>query len=225
MPSYFKMIVVLVLGGLTGGRGRRFLYRCLLGYDIAWDAQIGLAWVRAQHVRLASQAKIGSFTIIRNIERLELGEEARIGTFNWIFGMLESSNHFTNEPERESALIMKRGSSLTSRHIVDCTNKVVLGAFSTVAGFRSQILTHGIDISDSRQRSAPVQIGEHCLIGSGTIILKGSVVPDKCVVAAGSVFRGNPQRSFGLYSGVPAEWQRSFDESATYFTRVVGPVD
>ena len=149
---------------------------------------------------------------------------ARVGTFNWIFGMLPSKRYFTSEPDRLSALIMEEDASLTSRHIVDCTNTVTLGAFSTVAGFYSQILTHGIDVATNRQTSAPISVGHHTMIGTRVILLKGSRVPDRAVVGAGSVFRGTPEGTGGLWSGIPASRVREIDETGTYFTRKKGHV-
>jgi hypothetical protein len=50
-------------------------------------------------------------------------------------------------------------SAVTSRHYLDCTGGVTVGAFSTVAGARSTIFTHQVDITQSRQVWRPVRIG------------------------------------------------------------------
>ena len=174
---------------------------------------------------MGAGSKIGHFTIVRNVRRVFLGEQARIGTFNWIFGMLASEKHFRQQADREPDLIMGPHSSLTSRHIVDCTDRVEIGAFSTVAGFHSQIITHGIDVEESRQSSAPIRIGEYCLIGTRCVLLKGSVVPNRTVLAAGSVFRGAPPEEATLFSGLPAKAVRPLSAEAGYFRRAVGSID
>ena len=47
----------------------------------------------------------------------------------------------------EERAVMGRHAALTSRHYVDCSNRVDIGEFTTVAGARSQILTHAIDFT------------------------------------------------------------------------------
>ncbi len=223
-PSSWRPLLALLLGAALGGRARAFFYRRLCGYTIAPDATIGLAFVSVAEAEFGSGSRIGHFTIVRNLERLSLAPGARIGTFNWVFGMLPSERHFTDEPDRLSALVMEEEASLTSRHIVDCTNTVTLGAFSTVAGFYSQILTHGIDVATNRQTSAPIMVGRHAMVGTRIVLLKGARVPERAVVGAGSVFRDAPDESGGLWSGVPATRVRDIDESGAYFTRATGHV-
>ena len=50
---------------------------------------------------------------------------------------------------------------------------------------------------------APVSIGRHVLIGSGSVILPGAVLEDGVAVGALSMMRGH-SKSFGIYAGVPA---------------------
>lgn len=224
LPATWRPLAAVILGSFFGGRGRALLYRRLCGYRIAKNASVGIALIAVAKAELADGARIGHFTIIRNLQHLSLGPRARIGTFNWIFGMLPSERYFTDEPNRLSALNMEEDASLTSRHIVDCTNTVTFGAFSTIAGFYSQILTHGIDVATNRQTSAPIRIGSHAMIGTRVILLKGAHVPDRAVVGAGSVFRGTPKGTGGLWSGIPATRVREIDESGAYFTRATGHV-
>lgn len=224
LPAAWRPLAAVLLGSLFGGRGRAVLYRRLCGYRIAKDANIGIALIAVAGADLEAGSRIGHFTIVRNLERMSLAPKARIGTFNWIFGMLPSERYFTDEPDRLSALIMEEDASLTSRHIVDCTNTVTLGAFSTVAGFYSQILTHGIDVATNRQTSAPISVGRHAMVGTRVILLKGARIPDRAVVGAGSLFRGAPEGSGGLWSGIPAKRVRDIDESGAYFTRTAGHV-
>ena len=223
LPSPWRCILALVLGALLGGRGRRWLYGGLLGYKIGRTATLGISFIRVAHLVMAPGSSIGHFTVIRNLHSLRLEAGSSIGTFNWIFGMI-GADHFADKADRVSELVMEEESALTSRHIVDCTDRVVVGAFSTIAGYHSQILTHGIDVGDNRQRSNPVVVGRHCLIGTGVILVKGAVVPDGSVVGAGSVFRGRPGKTHYLYSGVPAEPVQPLSPESAYFTRTRGAV-
>lgn len=224
VPATWRVALACGLGAILGSSARRFLYRRLCGYLIASDVEFGVAYVQVAAAEFGPCSKIGSFTIVRNLEQLILGPSARIGTFNWIFGMLPSERYFADEPNRLSALVLEEEASLTSRHIVDATNKVTIGAYATVAGFRSQLLTHGIDVKTNIQSSAPISIGSYAMIGTGAILLKGAQVPSRSVVAAGSVFRETSAADPGLWSGVPAIKVRELDETGAYFTRTEGRV-
>ncbi|MGE3993698.1 acyltransferase [Pseudorhodoplanes sp.] len=224
LPTVCRCLLVLILGALLGVRCRRWLYRHVLGYSIDSRANIGIIYLRVIEAELGPDSRIGHFSVIRNLHRLELSANASIGTFNWVFGMLDSGEHFVADVGRRSELIMERDSALTSRHIIDCTNTVCIGSFSTIAGFNCQLLTHGINIVANRQESAPIIIGKHCLVGSACIILKGSIIPDGSVIGAGSVFRGQPSQGYQLYSGVPAKPIKALPHQLAYFIRETGAV-
>jgi acetyltransferase-like isoleucine patch superfamily enzyme len=110
------------------------------------------------------------------------------------------------------------------RHIIDCNERVVIGRFSTIAGYRSQILTHSIDIYNCRQHAEPIKIGDFCFIGTGCILLGGAVLPSYCVLGAGSVLTSRFTSENALYAGTPAVHKKTFDDNVAYFTRSVGSV-
>ena len=51
---------------------------------------------------------------------------------------------------------------------------------------------------------APVILGRHVIVGSGTVILPGSILEDGVAVGALSLIKGCC-REFGIYSGIPAK--------------------
>lgn len=224
LPATWRAILAFSLGFFLPGRMRRSIYRALLGYRISPQANLGRAFIRVRMLEMAEGAHIGTLSIIRNVDKVALGKGAIIGTFNWIYGFPSGASEHFLEEGRASELIMEEGTSLTSRHIVDCTNRVTIGAFTTVTGFYSQILTHGIDIRSNRQTSRPVTIGKYCLIGSKSIIVKGAVLPEGTVLSAGSMFRGAPEETHHIYSGAPAVPVRALSVDEPYFTRLKGPV-
>lgn len=225
LPSTALCTLVLVLGALGGGRVRRWLYGTLLGYRFAPGASIGISFVRVAQADLGPGARVGHFSIIRNLAKLELGPEAKIGTFNWIFGMIGVTKHFQRESARYPALIMGEGSSVTSRHLIDCTDTVTIGPFALVAGFATQILSHGIDIVECRQSCAPVHIGAFSMIGTGCILLKGAQVPEGTILSAGSCFRnGVSDKTHQLWSGVPAQPVKDLGPELGWYRREKGAV-
>lgn len=50
-------------------------------------------------------------------------------------------------------------------------------------------------VLDNEFETEPVIIGANVWIGAGTIILKGSVIEDNCVIAAGSVVEGKVENN------------------------------
>lgn len=221
MSGLLRKLCLIVSIALPWAIKRRLL-GVLLGYVLDPTARIGLALVDVRHARLGPGAKIGSFTVIRNLELLELGPDTKIGTFNWIFGMISSGEFFAREADtRRSRLVMGKGAAITSRHLIDCIDSVTIGEFTTVAGFRSQILTHSINVHANRQSCAPVRIGSYCFVGTGAILLPGAALPDRCVLAAGSTLTRAFDTEDSIYAGCPAVIKSSIDKSSAYFSRVV----
>src|SRR4029079_13492242 len=95
--------------------------------------------------------------------------------------------HFCHQPDRKPELVLEEHAAITHRHLIDCTHSVVIGRFSTFAGFQSQILSHSIDLTACRQSSAPVRIGAYCFVGTNCVILGGSELPDYSVLGAKSL--------------------------------------
>lgn len=216
--------LILAMIALLPWAFKKPLLTRLFGYRFAQGARIGIALVDAGEVTLGENSSIGTFTIIRNLQRLELGAEAKIGTLNWVFGTRNAGHSFTEESGRESALVLGPAAAITSRHIIDCIDRVDIGAFSTVAGFRTQLLTHAIDLRRNRQSCAPIRIGAHCFVGTGVIVLKGVTVPDYCVIGAGTIVgKSLPEAGF-VYSGNPVQKGRTIDPNERFFSRVTAKV-
>ena len=207
-------------------RVRRLLLQALFGWTIAPGAKIGLSVIAVAHVKLASDARIGHLNIIKGLSSLDLGEAALIGNLNWITANpATGARHFIADTNRYPGLTVARHAAITHRHLVDCTDRVEIGEFSTFGGWRSQILTHSIDVGMGRQSANPVSIGRFCFVGTGVVILKGSVLPDYSVLGAGSVLAKPMTEPYTLYSGVPAVPVSELDKDSKYFTRDTGFVD
>ena len=206
--------------------GRRYLLVRVMGYDIAPTARIGYSYINVETLRMGPNSRIGTFNFVRNLKVLSLGECASIGHLNWITGLNESgrAEHFRDESDRSSELILGEHTAILHRNIIDCMNKITIGAFTTLAGHRSQILTHGINILSSRQTSAPVTIGDYCLVGTKVLILKGAMLPSRSVLGAGSVLEKKYNDEGCLYAGTPARKIKTIPLDAAYFMRTKGYV-
>ncbi|RAI45012.1 acyltransferase [Rhodoplanes roseus] len=222
--STAALLLQVVSWALPWGLRRHVLVR-VLGFDIAHGASIGFSLVSARSVRLGPFSRIGHLTLVRNLDTLELGEHAIIGNLNKIAGVLPaSSGPFADQPDRVAALVVDDHAAITNSHLIDCTDRVEIGSFATLAGWGTQILTHSIDFKTNRQRSGPVRIGRYSFVGTRCVVLKGAVLPERSVLAAGSVLASHEAESFTLYSGVPAISAKRLDPESLYFSRTVGPV-
>lgn len=220
-----KLLIHLMTVLLPWGLRRAILCK-VFGYQIDATARIGLAMVYPQKLIMGPRSRIGHGTVCRGITLLQLGEYASIGTGNWIGGHPENGGggYFEGEAERRSALILEEHAAVTTRHIIDCTNRIRLGKFSTLAGFNSQLLTHSIDIFEGRQTSGPIDIGAYCFVGTGVVILKDSALPDYSVLGARALLQSRHVETHTLYAGVPAKAVKALPTDAAYFTRVKGVV-
>lgn len=201
---------------------RRFL-ESQFGYSIHPTSRIGLSWICPQRLVMEEHARIGHLTVCKNIDLLHLGEHALIGPLNWITGFPSGhARHFAHQPERRPELIVERHAGISSRHFIDCTARVRLGAFSTLAGYRSQLITHSIDLAAGRQSSEPIEIGEYCFVGTEVVVLGGSNLPHHSVLGAKSLLNKKWEEPYQLYGGVPAKPLRQLPEEMEYFRRQEG---
>jgi acetyltransferase-like isoleucine patch superfamily enzyme len=219
MTTLLRALLVLLPWRL-----RRPLLTRWCGYRLNADSHIGLAWVFPRELVLERGARIGHFTVVKGLERLTLGEHALIGRLNWIsaFPLRTGSKHFAHLHERRPELLVAEHAAITNRHIVDCTERVSVGRFATVAGFRSQILTHSIDLARCRQDAKPVTIGEYCFVGTACTILGGAALPSHSVLGAHSLLNKAQTEPYRLYGGVPAEAVRKLETDLEYFRRTEG---
>jgi serine acetyltransferase len=202
---------------------RREILKKQFGYEIHPGAKIGWAWVFPSRLIMEEGTRIDHLTVCKNIDLLHLKAHSTIGRGNWITGFpLGPSPHFAHQTDRHPELIVEEHSAITHRHLIDCTNSVTIGKFTTVAGFQSQIITHWIDIEQSRQTSAPVRIGDYCFVGTNSVLMGGSALPNFCVLGAKSFLNKAFTETHQLYGGVPARPVQSLSPDCKYFRRTEG---
>lgn len=203
--NYRKFLSVLVC--LLLPKKRKPAALRLMGHEVEDGVSIGPSFVWS-HLRLSSGASIGPLNVIK-VEELRMGPLASIGTMNWLTSPSAARRErFRDSSFRgEGVLVLLEGAAITSRHLVDVTSSVTVGRGSIVAGYRSQLITHAVDLHAVRQKSACIRIGDGCFLGTGCIVLPGILFPPGSVLAAGSVLVGSPKVS-GLYGGSPARLLR-----------------
>jgi acetyltransferase-like isoleucine patch superfamily enzyme len=194
------------------------------GFEIHRGARIGLAWIFPGKLKMEAGASIGHFTVAIHLDRITMGAGSGIGRGNWITGLSVKRNgrHFSHQASRIAALEIGDYANITKNHHIDCTNLITIGRFSTIAGYRSQLLTHSIDLFENRQDSAPIHIGEYTFVGTNSVILGGGVLPSYSALGAKSLLNKPFTTPWKLYGGVPAKMLADISREAKYFSRKEG---
>jgi acetyltransferase-like isoleucine patch superfamily enzyme len=176
---------------------------------------------------MEAESVIGHANVAIHLERMELGAAATIGRRNWITGFPkdQGSPHFSHQTDRHPALVMGEQSAITKNHHFDCTARIDIGAFTTIAGYQSQFLTHSIDVAAGRQHAEPIRIGRYCFVGTRCVVLGGAVLPDSSVLGAASLLNKVLDESFMLYAGLPAQPLKKLAQDSAYFCRQRGFVE
>jgi acetyltransferase-like isoleucine patch superfamily enzyme len=203
---------------------RRKTLQWWFGFEIHPTARIGLAWIFPAKLVMEADARIDHFTVAVNLEKIVLKNKAKIGRGNWITGFPRGKNslHFQHQANRQPELIMSESSAITKNHHLDCTDRISIGKFTTIAGYNSQLLTHSIDVLMNRQDSSPITIGEYCFVGTNVVVLGGATLPARSVLGAKSLLNKSFTEEWKLYGGVPAKMIADIPRDAGYFMRTDG---
>ncbi len=200
-----------------------YLGRRLLGWDVHPTAYIGRSVVLVGQLTMGPGASIGPLNVIKDLEELWLAEGASIASRNWITGFPRTadpaSEPFPHSPNRRPSLIMGKQAMITVAHDIDCSDRVEIGDYSSLAGFRCTILTHSLNLVRDRYVTGPVEIGAHAAVMSGSTLLSGTSVPARCIVSANSVVNTPLTEELTFYSGNPAEAVRRLPGTLGFFHR------
>lgn len=214
---------LLLLAVLLPWRLRSRVLSYALGWSLHPTSHVGLSLIDATNVRLGPGTRIGHFNVIQDLTDLDIGEAARIGNWNWVSAApmfeLRDRGH-PGEPFR--GLRIGAHSAISSRHYLDCSGGITIGAFTTLGGVRTTILSHQIDVATGVQTTHAVSVGDYCFISSNVSLTPGCHVPSRCLIGMGAVVVGALPDEGALYGGVPARSLRTEIDSGLYFSRRTG---
>jgi Acetyltransferase (isoleucine patch superfamily) len=152
-------------------------------------------------VSMGAHSRIARWNLIRNLRLLTIADHATVGRFN----VISAHPVFARLYPDGASLSVAEHAYVTSRHHLDCSGSIAVGAYASIAGHSSTVLTHSIDLRKDVQSAYPVVIGERSFIGAGCTILGGAELPAHSVLGAGSVLtRSSKRREPGLWAGSPA---------------------
>lgn len=219
MKTLIKVILLFLPWKL-----KRVAMEKLFKYSLHPTARIGLSWVYPRKLVMESGATIGHFNVGVHLDLIRMGGQSSIARKNWITGFPTGSDskHFAHQGDRRSELLLGDHSAITKNHHIDCTSSVMIGRFVTVGGYFSQILTHAVDLIESRQDSSPIEIGDYSFVGTNVVILGGAVLPARSMLGAKSLLNKAYDEEWMLYGGVPAKPLKEMPKDAAYFRRHEG---
>jgi len=158
----------------------------MLGHNVGKYSKIGInLFLSNKLITLQEHARIGNFNVIRNLNHLQLYEGAQIGNLNWISAAPEFSTQGIN-----AKLILHVKSAITNRHYLDVSGTIELMDGSAIWGVRSTFMTHGIDPTTWQQNASKTTIGRKSVIGSNSVVVPGTTLPDGCYFGMGSLISG-----------------------------------
>ncbi len=199
----------------------------VFGYKLHRSSFISrFALINPRYLEMKENSKVAAFSVAIHLDQLIMHEFSSIGRSNWISGFpLGSKKHFLHIENRKPYLIIGKHSAITKKHIIDCTHTIVIGDYTTIAGYQSQFLTHSIDYRECRQDCMPITIGDYCLVGTSSIFLPGSSLPSYSICGAGSVMNKIFVEEYHLYAGIPATLKTTLEKNSKYFLRENGFVN
>jgi acetyltransferase-like isoleucine patch superfamily enzyme len=214
--------IFAVLAAVAPQRVKHVIYRRVFGWDIHPTAYFGLSLINVEHLSAAEGVIVTHLNVIKACDEVRLGARAIIGPMNWITAPPRSAGLLPSSPDRRPRLELGDDAAITSRHIVYCSDEVMIEPFAILGGLRSQIITHGPDYVEGCQRAAPVRIGHHSIVATSCTLLAGSSVAPRSIVAGGSTVPGQLTEELTLYGGTPARKLKDLPEDAALFHRPDG---
>lgn len=186
-----------------------------LGNRIGADVTIGPTLVLScGRFSVDDGARIAPFNVFRQLATVKVGKKCFIGSWNQI----TAARDYQNFSDRVGMLLMEEQAAITNRHYLDCSGQVILHAYSGIGGIKSIFQSHEIDLAQNKTTVGRVVIGERAMTGTAVIMLKDSHLPDRSVLAAGSiVVKSKPGIELPtdrLYGGVPAKPIRPVEDAA-----------
>lgn len=175
------------------------------GHRIAGSARIGPTIVLGvRRFEIAENVVISPGNAFKSLSYVRLDKHVLFGSWNWI----TAAPLFQQVDPQAGTLIMEEGATLTSRHYLDATGTIVMKPYARIGGGRAYIQTHEPDFDNFRIAAGRIEIGDHSLVGTCAVMLKGAVLPDRSVLGANSTMLAGDDRRPGLYVGSPAKWRR-----------------
>lgn len=177
-----------------------------LGNNIGADVTVGPNLVLScGRFSLDDKAAISPFNVFRNLANVKMGKKCFIGSWNQI----TAAREYQKYSDLVGLLLLEEQAACTNRHYLDCSGQIILRPYAGIGGIRSIFQSHEIDLVENKTTVGRIILGEQAMTGTAVIMLKDSYLPERSVLAAGSIVvkgkEGVELPSSSLYGGVPAK--------------------
>jgi acetyltransferase-like isoleucine patch superfamily enzyme len=157
---------------------------------------------------IGDEASIMSFNSFRRMSSVEIGPRSFIGNLN----QFSAAPGYQQFSQLVGKLILGESCIITNRHYFDCSGQIIMRPFSGIGGLRSIFQSHEIDLEDNETTVGRIVLGENAMTGTACVLLKDAYLPERSILAAGSLLTKAKQTdnlpARGLYAGVPARFIR-----------------
>lgn len=192
-----KVVLAAAISILPINALRVLGYR-LLGYRVR-DARIGFGTVIAVTSASLAGCRLGWFNLLIGPMAVRIEPGAAIEHRNTFACGFWTSRKQYGSARYARRLFIGADAVITSTHYFDVAGEFRLGARSWIGGIGSQFWTHGAGVHER-----DIRIGEDCYLGSAVRFAPGAGIPDRVIVAMGSVVTKQFTETRALIGGVPA---------------------
>ncbi len=196
---------------------KRIVAKWIYKWDIHPTAYIGPSVLTIRYLSMGPRTAIGGRNVITNLNEVRMAEGSTIGSGNLIKGWWDHPTDALNE--RNPAVFLAEYAQIASYHYIDCVDTVELGSHAALAGFKSTVLTHSLDLMRDRYITGSVVIGDRAGVMSGCMLLAGTRIPARSIISAGSVVTTRLTQEQALYRGNPAELVRPISDRLAFMHR------
>jgi hypothetical protein len=185
--------------GLKNALLRRF------GHQISTTASIGpLLVTGVARFEIGEGVRINPFNVFKDLSLVRLDEGAWIASWNWV----SAAPEFQQIDPQAGTLHVQRGGKIGSRNYLDCSGTIIIRQYGWVGGNRAYLQTHEPDLDKCWQRAGRIVVGDHSLVSSCAVLLKGAYLPDRSILETNSTLLATSEDAKpGLYGGSPATWK------------------
>lgn len=169
--------------------GRQYRSRGIVGMFVLNKVQLaGLFRILPLKLLYAGKLKSSVFFMQANstIELLSRHAKMRIGKFAFI------RKNVSIRIDNEGELVLGEYVFINDNCNINCVGRMSIGAYTKIA---PNVCINDHDHNYKSEEGghllvSKVEIGEHVWIGSNTVILRGTVIGDHAIIAAGSIVKG-----------------------------------
>jgi acetyltransferase-like isoleucine patch superfamily enzyme len=201
-----------------------------LGHSIGASVTIGpILVLGCGRFSLDDGASISPFNAFRKLANVKLGKNCFIGSWNQI----TAADGYQKYSTLVGLLLLEDQAVIMNRHYLDCSGQIILRRFSAIGGIKSIFQSHELDLAEDNTTIGRIILGEKSMTGTAVIMLKDAYLPERSVLAAGSLAvkprEGVELPTASLYGGIPAKPIRQLDDIAWWhrdsYATLVSPFD